>query len=49
MLQAMMKKDSLKKMLALVVFACLLAAGPVHAGLMGFTAQSLQAEDSGGC
>ncbi len=44
-----MKKDSLKKMLALAVFACLLAAGPVQAGYMGFTAKSLQAEDSGGC
>jgi hypothetical protein len=45
----MMKKDSLKTLLVLLVLSCLLAAGPVKAGYMGFTAQSLQTEDSDGC
>ena len=49
MLQGMMQKHHLNTLLALFVVACLLAAGPVNAGYMGFTAASLQSEDSGGC
>ena len=45
----MMKKINPKTILAIVVFACTLATGQVSAGYMGFTADSLRIEDSGGC
>ncbi len=45
----MMKKTTLKTLLALLVLSCMLAAGTVNAGYMGFTAKSLQTEDSDGC
>jgi hypothetical protein len=38
-----------KTILAILVFACALAAGQASAGLMDFTADSLQVEDTGGC
>jgi hypothetical protein len=49
MLSGMMKKARLHTFLALAAVACLLAAGPVNAGYMDFTADSLQVADSGGC
>jgi len=49
MLLAMMKKVSLNTLLAVFFFACTLAAGPVCAGYLDFTVESLQTEDSGGC
>jgi len=45
----MMRKANPKTILALLVFACTLAAGPVNAGYMDFTTDSLRVEDSSGC
>ena len=49
MLAGMMKKDRSNTLLALIAFACMLAAAPVNAGYMDFTAESLQVADADGC
>jgi hypothetical protein len=48
MLSGMMRKTNPKTILAIVVFACTLAAGQANAGYM-FTTESLRVEDTGGC
>jgi len=45
----MLKINYMKTLLATLAFVYLIAAGPVQAGLMGFTVESLKTEDSGGC
>lgn len=45
----MMKNESLKVLIALLFFACMFAAGPVNAGYLGFTADSLRTEASDDC
>jgi hypothetical protein len=45
----MLKNNRMKALLATLAFVYLLATGPVQAGLMGFTVESLKTEDSGGC
>jgi hypothetical protein len=45
----MLKNNRMKALLATLAFVYLFATGPVQAGLMGFTVESLKTEDSGGC
>jgi hypothetical protein len=45
----MFEKNRLKALLASLAFVYLLATGPVQAGFMGFSVESLETEDSGGC
>jgi hypothetical protein len=49
MLSGMVKKANAKTLLAIAVFACTLAAGPVYAGYLDFTAESLRVEGTDGC
>ena len=39
----------IKALLAVLSFVCLLAIEPAQAGLMDFSIESLETEDSGGC
>jgi hypothetical protein len=45
----MLKNYRMKALLATLAFVYLVGTGPVQAGLMGFTVESLKTEDSGGC
>jgi len=45
----MLKNNRMKALLATLAFVYLIATGPVQAGLMDFTVESLKTEDSGGC
>jgi len=45
----MLESNRMKALLATLAFVYLIATGPVQAGLMGFTVESLKIEDSGGC
>jgi hypothetical protein len=45
----MFENNAMKALLAALLFGYLLAAGPVQAGFMDFSVESLKIEDSGGC
>lgn len=45
----MMENNRMKALLVKLAFLYLIAAGPVQAGLMDFTVESLKTEDSSGC
>jgi len=43
------ENNHIKALLAALAFVYLLATGPVQAGFMDFSVESLETEDSGGC
>jgi hypothetical protein len=45
----MFENNHIKALLVALAFVYLLATGPVQAGFMDFSVESLETEDSGGC
>jgi hypothetical protein len=47
--QVLLQKIALTTLLTALVFSCLLAAAPVQAGSLGFTATSIQPQEEDDC